>query len=84
MKYPPPRGPRTVAKQGREKQPPPPPHKVVRKLIHGQMVDVKVYEPWWALGDQREKQALGLKPNPFNRDRGDTLELKAKLAAKKT
>lgn len=35
--------------------------KMVKKIIHGQEVWVKVYPPRWAAGDKREKKRLGLK-----------------------
>ncbi len=62
--------------EAREKQH----YEIVRKKIHGQWFDVKVYQPRWAQGDKREEERLGLRdePNRFGRDRGDTLERKCK------
>ncbi len=54
-----------------------PPYKIVRKKIHGQWFDVKVYQPRWSMVEENEKIRLGLKePNRFGRDRGDILERK--------
>lgn len=39
------------------------PYTRVKKLIHGQMVWVKVYKSAWAAGDKAERKRLGLKPN---------------------
>lgn len=80
MRFPPPQKAHHWRAKLAERQQPP--YEIVRKKIHGQWFDVKVYKPRWAQGDKREAEHLGLKdkePNRFGRDRGDTLERKCKV-----
>jgi len=59
-----PRSRRLRRRQVREKLPP---HEIVWKEIHGQMMPVKVFtNPMWAKGHVQHKEALGFPPSEAN------------------